>query len=117
MIGRRSFISGLVALVASPAIVRASTLMPVRSVVWDNMAILALIEQRLNDAQKMWEEKLTRELFTSVPGGEESGLGALMFDGVPLEFDPPSTPDTVYLIPGYPLKSDSVSITIQDYFR
>ena len=32
MIGRRSFITGLVSLVAAPAIVRAASLMPVKSV-------------------------------------------------------------------------------------
>jgi hypothetical protein len=116
MIGRRSFISGLIALVASPAIVRASSLMPVRSVVWDDATILAILEQRLDEAQRKTNQMLYDVMYSTI-NDPPVGLAALMFNGVPVEFDPPSTPNTVYLIPGFPLKEDSVSITIQDYFR
>jgi hypothetical protein len=34
IIGRRTFISGLAVVIAAPAIVRATSIMPVRTVIW-----------------------------------------------------------------------------------
>lgn len=56
MIGRRRFITGLVSLVAAPAIVRAGSLMPVRVVIeplWSDSEMLLAKEmmERLCDLQ------------------------------------------------------------------
>lgn len=47
-IARRSFITGLVALVAAPAIVRVGSLMPVKTVLWSTDDIAKLLDQRID---------------------------------------------------------------------
>ena len=51
-LARRSFITGLISLVAAPAIVRAGSLMPVKSVVW-----LDSFDDRYGRASDLWSEQ------------------------------------------------------------
>lgn len=47
-LARRSFITGLITLVAAPAIVRAGSLMPVKHMVWSSDDIAQLLDKRLD---------------------------------------------------------------------
>jgi len=60
-IGRRGFITGLISLAAAPAIVRASSLMPVK--VMEPVDPLALVQQHLDAAYARLRDDLNRELY------------------------------------------------------
>lgn len=60
-LSRRGFITGLTLLVAAPAIVRAASLMPVKSM--PNTVTLEMLQQRMNAAYKVYSEALTRNLY------------------------------------------------------
>ena len=60
---RRSFLAGLgAALVAAPAIVRASSIMPVKALPPD-AALQALLDQRLADAEAAFHRAVAETLF------------------------------------------------------
>jgi hypothetical protein len=77
-IARRSFITGLIAMVAAPAIVRAGSLMPVKAMpsVDD---IHALLEARINDCVKIMARNLSETLYGDLPGRAfNAGLSGLI---------------------------------------
>ena len=62
---RRGFLSGLASLVcAAPAIVKASSLMPVKALEPDNLdALCALLSARIDEAKAVMERNLARSIF------------------------------------------------------
>lgn len=64
MIERRSFITGLFALVAAPAIVRAASLMPVKSVVYPRSGLTRI--------------RMADELIATVDASYQSGAGLIV---------------------------------------
>jgi hypothetical protein len=61
---RRSLITGLGALfIAAPAIVRASSLMPVKAFVDTDDQMLALLKARMDEAYAVMRENLARSLY------------------------------------------------------
>ena len=65
MLQRRGFLTGLwSALVCAPAIVRASSLMPVKAVAVDNSAaIMALLNRRMAEAERALIENINASFF------------------------------------------------------
>jgi hypothetical protein len=59
---RRSFITGLVALVAAPAIVRAGSLMPVK-VLEPSLSVEELLRLRMEEAYRITRENLSNSLY------------------------------------------------------
>ncbi len=87
-LNRRSLITGLISLVAAPAIVRAGSLMPVKLV---ELSIEDLLRLRIADAERV----LAVSMQTIIYGNSE--WMPLRFSGVELFFDPVAPKDTVYL--------------------
>lgn len=80
LLARRGFLAGMVATLAAPSIVKASSLMPVRSI--DRFAslsqaeIVALIESRIDAAEKVMRDALTESIYGdfNMPVGERYGM-------------------------------------------
>lgn len=64
MIHRRKFLTGLASLIAAPAVVRASSLMPVKALA-PTLTVEQLIALRMADAQRVFNEHMTRCIFDS----------------------------------------------------
>lgn len=63
MISRRSFFTGLVAAIAAPAIVRAGSLMPVKSMPSvDDLE--RLLQERMNEAYRLMDRSITEILYS-----------------------------------------------------
>lgn len=64
-LSRRGFITGLAATFAAPAIVRASSLMPVKAMpAEDNLAVMQkLLEARLSDAYRVTKKHMDQMLY------------------------------------------------------
>lgn len=79
-VARRSFITGLIALVAAPAIVRAGSIMPVKSYA-TNEQLLALLSRRIIVAEELMaihiKEWMNRELYGDGASSHSSGLALL----------------------------------------
>lgn len=54
-LARRSFITGLIALVVAPAIVRAGSIMPVKTYLVVDPADIAELMARLDDRAELWD--------------------------------------------------------------
>lgn len=70
MLSRRSFFGGLAAAIAAPAIVKASSLMPIKAVkVLPDDEWLKLMQARMATAYKATMEAMVRNLYTGEPTG------------------------------------------------
>jgi hypothetical protein len=85
-LARRTFLAGLGALlVTAPAIVRATSIMPVKAYEpIDSNEIMRLLEQRLEHAQQILErnikEYIDREVYGTRSNGTRGGLAGLISD-------------------------------------
>jgi hypothetical protein len=86
-VARRSFITGLIALVAAPAIVRAGSIMPVKAVAWSKDELLALLDRRLDEVVAVMARNLNEAIFGDVIGGGKNWplAGLVRMEGVPLD--------------------------------
>lgn len=76
-IARRSFITGLIALVAAPAIVRVGSLMPVKTVVWSVDDIAELLSRRIDEATRVLQNNLLQSIYGDMaPAGDLAGFVA-----------------------------------------
>lgn len=76
-VARRSFITGLIALVAAPAIVRAGSLMPVNTVVWTADDIAELLSRRIDEATRVLQNNLMKSIYGDMaPAGDLAGFVA-----------------------------------------
>jgi hypothetical protein len=88
-LSRRSFVTGLISLVAAPAIVRAGSLMPVKAEPED---IYKLLAERIRDCERVMQENIQ----TIVYGNAD--YMPVIFNGVELFFDERAPKNTVYLL-------------------
>lgn len=74
-LARRSFITGLIALVAAPAIVRAGSLMPVRQMQPESLEdLVAMLSRRIDVAERVMANNLLQSLYGDLaPSGELFG--------------------------------------------
>lgn len=64
IIQRRAFLTGLASLLAAPAIVKASSLMPVKAIREPtNEEMMALLKQRMDEAYQVTRESMARILY------------------------------------------------------
>lgn len=75
-LARRSFITGLIALVAAPAIVRAGSLMPVKTYVTNADDLVALLARRIDEADRVLLNNLMQVYYYLAPVGDL--FGAIM---------------------------------------
>lgn len=113
-VARRSFITGLIALMAAPAIVRAGSLMPVKTIVWSKDELLALLDRRLDHCAEVLARNLRDAIYSDVQAGRVfnrngvvGGLAGLVrIEGV----DPSRCEGT--LLPAWPHREWSVGVAI-----
>jgi hypothetical protein len=85
-VARRSFITGLIALVAAPAIVRASSIMPVRSYIEPvTAADLAELMARLDDRAECFDGEYAERYGT--PGHVDVMRSVIRRGGMAAPFD------------------------------
>jgi hypothetical protein len=101
-LSRRSLITGLISLVAAPAIVRVSRLMPVKAE--PKLTIEQLLRLRIADAERVMLEHVKTVIF----GNHVFGISGtsnniyyepLKLNGVDIHFDKYAPDGTVYLLP------------------
>ncbi len=64
ILARRSFLTGLASALAAPAIVKASSLMPVKAIrAPTEEEIYALLNERMNDVYRVTREAMARMIF------------------------------------------------------
>jgi hypothetical protein len=85
---RRSFITGLVSLVAAPAIVRVASIMPVKNY----QSIEDLIALRIEETAAIVNRNINTIMFGNPP------MARMKFHGCDLVFDQLVPSDTVYLL-------------------
>jgi hypothetical protein len=86
---RRGFITGLVSLVAAPAIVRVASIMPVKAE--PKLTIEQLLKLRIADAERVIQENFTAILYG------DAKIGRIKFNGLELTYDKFCPKDQVYL--------------------
>lgn len=81
-LSRRKFFAGLAAAIAAPAIVKASSLMPIKAVkVMPEEEILRLLQQRMADAHRVFADMMAQNLYSSsntFSGKQTFGLASLV---------------------------------------
>ena len=65
---RRKFLAGLAGIIAAPAIVRASSIMPVRTHRFDD--IRALLDARMAEVERQFREAFANAMFSVAMYGE-----------------------------------------------
>jgi hypothetical protein len=86
-LSRRSLITGLVSLVAAPAIVRVASIMPVKAM--EPLTIEQLLALRIAVTSRVLDETITKLVWGGPP---------IKIHGVEIAFDVLCPADTVYLI-------------------
>jgi len=110
MINRRSLITGLISFAATaPAIVRATSLMPVKPerLIDPTEEVIALLKRRIADAENVMMENIKTCIFgdTAIGISGQSNnfyyepLYQLKMNGVEIVFDEMCPKDTIYLLP------------------
>jgi len=100
-LSRRALIGSLISLVAAPAIVRVSSLMPVKTLE-PPMSIEELLRRRIADAERVMLENIKTCLYGDRIFGISGASSKIYYeplklDGIDIHFDPEVPPNTAYL--------------------
>jgi len=76
MIGRRGFLMGLGALMAAPAIVSVSSIMPVKAM--PSVDMLDLLQRRISEAESIMARDLSELIYGDTSQAEKFGLSRLV---------------------------------------
>lgn len=76
MINRRGLFGVLAGFIAAPLVVKAANIMPIR--VMPSFDILALLEARMRDAERVMLESISTNLYSDGTSYGDSGLASLL---------------------------------------